>query len=698
MTLQWNAPVTADFWDAYLDWSRLLQTRRAALLPPDPDGHDWFEPVFVRLKPQGKTAMASARKALAARVDDPDDPLVMDPLDYARLSARIADSSVDAGLPDEYALYRRLGGATPGDAALFDVLDVGSTVDLDLNDTPDATAAPQQPKPWHGTPIVAIIDDGIGFLNSRFRRATPDGYETRVHAIWLQSLERLRMPAGGQRRAHLGRILSGDEIDALLAQGRALDEPATYAALNADLYGRGGHRSTEFGQSHGTHVLDLAAGADPDDASDPARDWPLLAVQLPPEAIEDTSGTRFESYMVQGLRWILKQAQGMDPKAPVIVNLSMGMQAGPKNGTRFAEYQIAREARLWEQVTGQPVRIVWSFGNNWRSRQVAAFDFPRTAAPRDATDRQITWRAQPDDLTASYLEVHCDAGTDSTMIEVALTAPDGTASGFVPMAPGSFRSLDAKGPAVARIYHVPEHVLEPGIAQPACYMLALGPTNARIAGEALAPSGAWSVAIRYRGVAPMRLSLQIQRGESLPGYAPRGRQSYFDDATAYAWDGEQQDWSGLATDCPIRRDGTLSALATGLVRQVHSVGAAEWDACAVGYRPSPYTSQGTDWTAKSPIEASTRADDGRVLWGVLASGTFSESARLLNGTSAAAGRLTRALAYSHKKIIANAAQGGGRQFHDLDPKLLDLHPVPAEHAARLGLVVVNMTEGARPRS
>ncbi|KMK65762.1 S8 family serine peptidase [Puniceibacterium sp. IMCC21224] len=698
MSMQWSAPVTADFWDAYLDWSRLLQTRRATLLPPDPDGHDWFEPIFVRLRPQGQTsAMGSARKALAARVNDAADPLVMDPLEYARLAARIADPTVDKGLPDEYALYRRLNSGTTTDATLFELLDVGSTVDLDLTDMLEAVIA-STAKPRNAAPIVAIIDDGIGFLNTRFRRnsGAEGGHETRFHAVWLQSLERLQKPAGGQRRAHLGRILTATEIDAMLAQGSALDEPATYAELNAELYGQRGHRSTEFGQSHGTHVLDLAAGADPDDATETVRDWPLLAVQLPPEAIEDTSGTRFESYMVQGLRWILKQAQMIDPKAPVIVNLSMGMLAGPKNGTRFAEYQIAREARLWETITGQPVRIVWSFGNNWRSRQVATFDYPH-AVPRHATDRQITWRSQPDDLTASYLEVHCDSDTASTDLELSLTSPDGISSGFVAMAPGSMRSLELGGEAVARIYHVPEHVLEPGVAQRACYMLALGPTNAQIAGEAIAPSGAWTVAVRYCGSAAARISLQIQRGESLPDYAPRGRQSYFDDTAAYAWDAEQQDWSGLGPDCPIRRDGSLNALTTMQTRQVFCVGAAEWYAADGTYRPSVYTSEGAVWTTPGPVNASTRADDSRIFWGVLASGTYSGSARLLNGTSAAAGRLTRALARSAEVISANAAQGGGTQMDDLDPTALVLAPTAPEYAARLGIAVVDMQDGARPR-
>ncbi len=375
-------------------------------------------------------------------------------------------------------------------------------------------------------PIVAIIDDGIGFLNARFRRPTGKGrYRTRFHAVWLQALE-TRPTGPGPRRAYIGEIYSRKDIDRWLAKGSALEESAVYSALNQQLYGIEGDRSLEFGASHGTHILDLAAGADPEDGDDPVHKWPLIGVQLPPEAVSDTSGMRFESYMVQAVRWILSESARIDAKAPVIINLSLGMMAGPKDGSNFAEYQIAREAALWEGVTGQPVRVVWAFGNSRRSRQVAQFDFDPASG---ITEHHITWRAQPDDQTASYVEIRTPDGVSSDLIEIALTTPSGADSGFVPLPTGAFRTLDANGKPVARIYHIEPHVLSDTVTQAATHTLAMAPNEAQVAGEPLAEAGAWRIAVRYTGKAQCSVHLQVQRDESLPGYrGDRGRQSYFD--------------------------------------------------------------------------------------------------------------------------------------------------------------------------
>ncbi|WP_372836583.1 S8 family serine peptidase, partial [Puniceibacterium confluentis] len=378
MVLTWSPPVSADFWDAYLDWSWLLQERRAALAPPPARSPVWFTPVFVRLKPSGTPPrIETTRQAVLDQVDTPLDPLLMDPQEYDRLAARAAQPPTATGLPDEYALYLRHGTPRDAYASLMDVIDMGYPVNLDADQTPrtlsvdDTRDADTSSAAKGHPPIVAIIDDGIGFLNARFRKPTGAGkYRTRFHAVWLQALE-TRPRGPGPRRAHIGEIYSRKDINTWLARGDALEEAAVYSALNQQLYGTEEHRALEFGRSHGTHVLDLAAGADPEATGDPVHRWPLLGVQLPPEAVSDTSGMRFESYMVQAVRWVLSQSALIDKKAPVIINLSLGMLAGPKDGSSFAEYQIAREAAVWEQVTGQPVRVVWAFGNNRRSRQVA---------------------------------------------------------------------------------------------------------------------------------------------------------------------------------------------------------------------------------------------------------------------------------------------------------------------------------------
>ncbi len=704
MTLTWTAPDALDFWDGYLDWTGLMQDRRQALLPPDPDGHAWAEPIFVRLRTEDRK-LSDARAALRALVNDPASDYLMDPEEYRRLSGQ-----APVALPDEYALYRRLGADPAPVQDLFEIIDIGVAVDLDP-DLPcnaeematentagaaDAEEAEEDAARPEATPIIAILDDGLGFLNARFRRKRRNGgYRTRFQAVWLQSLEQTR-PGADPRRAYVGTVLKRREINQWLATLPALDESQVYGALNAQLFPREGHRSTDFSQSHGTLVLDLAAGADPDDADDPVTGWPLLGVQLPPQAIADTSGTHFESYMVQGVRWILAQAARIDPEAPVIINISLGMLAGPKDGTRFTDYQIAREACAWQARTGQPVRVVWSFGNNRLSRQVATLT--ASGGKGDTDPAGIVWRAQPDDLTPSYVEIRPETGVCPTDLEVSVTTPDGTASGFAAMQPGQVRSLvNGAGEAVARLYLNPGHRLDGKTEQQPFWQVALAPTNALLAGDALAPAGGWRLVVRSRTSQDVTVHLQIQRGDSLPSYRPQGRQSYFDSPDAYAWDPELQNYWGLAPGCPITRDGTFNALASVTRRQIFSVGAAEWDPATATYRAPDYTSVGADWSVPQPT-AATRADDSRIHWGVLASGTISGSVFALDGTSAAAGRLTRALGLSAARIVANTASGNGTQMEDLDPGRLDLLPVPPGEAAQLGAAIVTGMGGARPRT
>ncbi|WGW05424.1 S8/S53 family peptidase [Tropicibacter oceani] len=673
MGLKWTDARDARFRDAYLDWSDLLTRRRAALPPAQPDSGQEYEPIFVRLVGPG------ARTGLIAALADGSGRLLMDGHEYAELTARAAPTDALAGLPDEYALYRRLGTSDAEFAALFEVLDTGVPVVISDAASPAAPVAPAPANPQKGAPIIAVVDDGIGFLNARFRRQAADGTQTsRFHALWLQSLEQ-RGPGGG---VLLGETLSQTQITALLAQ----PECAAYAALNDRLFKGEARQITGFSTTHGTHILDLAAGADPA-GDDAVRDWPLLAVQLPPQAIEDTSGTRFESYMVQAVRWILRRAGEIDKTAPVIVNLSLGVLAGPKDGSRFVEYQIAREAAEWERVTGQPVRIVWSFGNDHQGHLVARFKY-KAADNRKRTDRDITWRVQPCDQTPSYLELRLPR-RDMGDLQVALTAPDGTTSGFGPLAPGQLRSLEQDGQAIARLYHVPARDFGTGVVSPAHVVLALAPTEARKQAEPEAPSGAWRVTLRHEGPEALEPVLQIQRDDALRGYRAQARQSYFDDADAHDWNPEAMDYGAYAPGCPITHEGTHSAMATAPARQVFCVAAAAHRGGPQGDQPARYSAQGAPWSVPGPT-AAVSAQDGVFHRGLLASGTLSGSARAIGGTSAAAARLTRALGHSAKRIVKNA--GKGRPSADLDPARIDLLAVEDGKAARLGDYLVQLRD------
>ncbi|AUC53029.1 hypothetical protein CDO87_07385 [Sagittula sp. P11] len=685
MGFTWSAPRPHTFRDAYLDWSRLLGKRLDALPPERPDSGAEYEPIFVALK-TGTDALAVRQAlvdALAAST-----VLLMDPHETQALQTRIDDPATHAALPDEYALYRKVGTPDSEHASLFDVLDTG--VPVRLEEAPAAVASAPGPAPAAeaippGTPIVAIIDDGVGFLNARFRKFVPDGTaRTRFHAVWLQALES-RSTEGGVLS---GQVLNAADIDALLP----LPEDATYARLNRALGGVRTRPALGAQTSHGTHVLDLAAGADPLDEHDPVRDWPLIAVQLPSETIDDTSGMWFESYMVQGLRWILRRAAEIDAAAPVIVNLSLGITAGPKNGTRFVERQLAREARVWEEVTGQPVRIVWSFGNSYRDGLLCAFDLQQGA------EAQAVVRVQPDDMTASFVEFHPRGGVTGDLA-LSVTAPDGTTTGYLKLQPGEIVSLEDKGTSVARLYHVPERPAGADGVEAAHYTLALAPTKRRKPREEVAQPGAWTIDVRQDGDAEVCVLCQIQRDDALGGSLMRGRQAYFDHTGAYGWSKTAASYTQPQDDCPVTPSGCHNALVTTAARQVFSCGAAVWTPrhpvpTHANFAPAFYSAQGSEWTVATPT-VSTLVDHGAFSGGTRGCGTLSGSARRLGGTSAAAGRLTRALGLSAGLIAANAQNPATTQTDDLDPAALDLFEVDEGRRSRLGAYIV-VAQGSGP--
>ena len=134
-------------------------------------------------------------------------------------------------------------------------------------------------------------------LNARFRRQFDEAgsktYETRILALWQQSMDATQSSGDRNSPCDIGRILSRDDIMAQLNALQHKTEFEIYQENNNLLFGRNTHRSTEQNFSHGTAILDVAAGADPAD-EDVTQD--ILAVQLPPETLEDTSGTHLPAF------------------------------------------------------------------------------------------------------------------------------------------------------------------------------------------------------------------------------------------------------------------------------------------------------------------------------------------------------------------------------------------------------------------
>ena len=638
----------------YQDWARSLDEQT-----PEPRfaSEELLEPLIVKLiVGRAFPSLREARRWLWELVAE--GVFLLDGFERDRLLAELErdeEQKVDQERSEGeepgaiYSLYRRFASPDqepetyPG---RLDVLEIGSPIEA-AQSPRMFDAPPESDFSLSSTqPIVATIDDGIGFLNNRFRFNTGDPGQrqrTRFHAVWIQAFRTILIPGFGKFYILTGAVLHQSEIDMLLARGDKLDEEAVYRSINSVLIELGEHRSTEYQFTHGTHVLDIAAGADPE-GNAPEQHWPLIAVQLPPEAVDNTAGTQLEPLVVQGVRWILYQAEQINGDSPVVINVSLGTLAGPKDGTKPIEYLVARELREWQTRTGRCARVVYSFGNDRLGRQVARFDIPAEE------HRQIDWRILPDDYSASFAEIRPVDGADLEDLDVGLTAPNGASIPPAPLPPNTYRTLlNADGFAIARLYHVGVRFVAPGAVTPAYYLLAVAPTAP--VEIVTANSGAWQVEVcNSRGTCEIPVRLEAQRGDTPIGYRQNGRQSYFDHPDAHEFEPDLQAYSRPANTSPIKRAGTHSSFVTAVSEQVYSVGAAV-DSTAT--QPAPgaplppaapaiYSSEGASWTIPGPT-LSALADDAPRR-GLLASGTFSSSVRALNGTSVAAGRVTHALA------------------------------------------------------
>ncbi|MCX7287416.1 MAG: hypothetical protein NTW20_07590 [Rhodobacterales bacterium] len=520
------------------------------------------------------------------------------------------------------------------------VLQVGPAVAIPRReeDPPDedlcATTGDLDP----AVPVAAIIDDGIGFLNARFR---DDSGRTRIRALWLQAPEQLADPeASPLGNVICGHVLGETAINAHLAVGG--EEAEVYARVNRALLPVTDGALTNRRAAHGTHVLDLAAGSGPL-GHDALRRVPILAVQLPPAAVRETAGRRMEAYLVQGLRWILAEALRLAHRTdvpPVVINLSLGSLAGPGDRHAFLSdwftYEIARHARLGN---GAHLRLVIAYGNARQSRLVARAEL-RRSQPLD-----LIWRVQPDDHSSSYLECRVDTNVVAGL-RLTLVPPPGS----------GLPALDVPWPEAGTGWHLAgplaavTSVVEAG--GQSLLHLALGPTVGLGALPA-SPPGAWTVTLRTTEAEPVRVTARVQRDDTPPGYRTLGRQSWLDHPQGWDWDDEARAYIAPrsaedAPGCPVTREGSCVAYAGADDPSILFVGAVR---PAIGLpgqvRPVAYSSEGVVHMARpgeSPGPSLVAlGDDGVMLAGRRAAGVVSGSVARMSGTSMAAPQVARAL-------------------------------------------------------
>jgi lysozyme family protein/subtilisin family serine protease len=186
----------------------------------------------------------------------------------------------------------------------------------------------------------AAIDWGFDFAHDNFRNA--DG-TTRFAYIWDQN------GVYDQNNYGYGRIYSRKAIN------RALNTNSPYAALG---YHPGRRNSSSVGM-HGTHVMDIAAGASAVGEGGVAPEAMLVGIELGSNQVNGSDIALGDSvHVVEALHFIYAVTKGF----PCVINMSLGSHGDSHTGKSLAEIAIDNLV-----ANNQGIAVVQSVGNYFLS-------------------------------------------------------------------------------------------------------------------------------------------------------------------------------------------------------------------------------------------------------------------------------------------------------------------------------------------
>lgn len=514
--------------------------------------------------------------------------------------------------------------------------------------------------PTEDCAIVGVIDSAIALSHARFRRL--DG-GTRFLSAWLMN-GTWRNPSA----VPFGRELFQKEIDRLMFGATiagAVDEGVFDRSAGLTQFGQmRGDRRLENNGTHGTLVADLAAGFDLRQSSndDRRRRLPLIAVGLPPRSSMGSSGSFLEFYALHALEYIIHRADsiwaacenGKPGGYPIVINLSYGLQAGPKDGEMLIE-KVMRAIDARAKELDRPVRIILPAGNDLMSEGAALFDL----GGGDVDG--VEWRIKPEDHTPNYAEVWSDVikgdggKSPAHPVSLMLVPPSGPVSPSTPGRAGQMTTLtDSEERPIARIY-CRKHDNQSKAGNEASwhrvgYVLCTAPTLPDDIADQRAPAGAWRL-----GVSANEATIAyayVQSDQSLTFGGNTGLVSTFAhpafsnfdqhgrpiDVASYPLDGSLP----VNTDVtpPMRRRGTLNTIAS--LKEARVIGSYR----ATDGKPSVFSSASSDavGNGRAAPSALLPGEDGAARFGLMGAGSKSGSATAMAGTSFSTGLATRAVA------------------------------------------------------
>jgi subtilisin family serine protease len=261
--------------------------------------------------------------------------------------------------------------------------------------------------------IVGVVDFGCDFGHRNFRNE--DG-TTRILYLWDQNQQRNSMsPAGFD----YGREFTSEHINA------ALQTPSPYEYL--------GYQPGV--SSHGTHVMDIAAGnGQGTSAPGVAPRSDLIFVEVAGGDFADEESFGNSRRLLEAVDYIFEKARQMGKAA--VVNMSLGTHGGPHDGSTPVERGLDHLL----ETAGRAVVI--SAGNSWERQSHAS------GRVRQGQPRTLRWEKFSSDQTGNEAEVWYSG---ASRLEVTLIMPGGARLG--PVALGATSYITHQGQRVGRVIH-----------------------------------------------------------------------------------------------------------------------------------------------------------------------------------------------------------------------------------------------------
>lgn len=516
-------------------------------------------------------------------------------------------------------------------------------------------------------PIVGIIDDGIGFLNSRFLNT--EG-KTRIRFFWNQnegecSPQKLTNTTEryGVEKFNYGYEMTDTVINSVITKlpevSRPVAESRAYKLL--------GYESVYSEYTHGTHILDLAAGQDEQDFLSRMDDVSIIAVQVHKHSphYSDTSGRWLGVRMLDGVRYILERSTVVPVKTsydiddflklgvseqfeinknqyvrPILVNVSFGNLAGPHDGSSIFEKAIDELITAHEN-TPYPLSVFISAGNHKQAQCHACAN----VLPGEPS--VFNWRINPDDRTPSFMEIWLPmefSTSDSSLIEINVIPPGKTYGEAASVRIGQCWSLQEQSETPSCVV-IGLSANQNAAGDRAMFLCAVSPTF-KTNGSASVASGVWSVYISNHGETSCEINAWIERDDLTFGSVVAGRQSTFDDEHH---DPLNAQGYPLQFDTPyngvVRVEGTINGIGSGVHTRL--VGARSIDNNKRAY----YSGSGTRGSSQASVRRQLKiknetdsipVDDSIETSGAIASGTLSGAVSVISGTSVATALATRA--------------------------------------------------------